>query len=194
MGITVTLPWEAQTPASSQASPEALQTQTKQVSAGRKVQSFMAWPSKRDSRFQIRSCGTISSPLLLFRVHLSFPSEMQQSGCGEHPGYAASGISWHTPHSLLQWDHCPALESWALRTKNFEISPEITLPFLLICALCLFTSIKPTFSSLSNFPEMLKFLINRKGFLFLTTLQLWIMIPAHKWKLSSYLNFVILGG
>lgn len=66
MGITVTLPWEAQTPASSQASPEALQTQTKQVSAGRKVQSFMAWPSKRDSRFQIRSCGTISSPLLLF--------------------------------------------------------------------------------------------------------------------------------
>lgn len=72
--------------------------------------------------------------------------------------------------------HAPCTDSWTLSILHFKISAETTLPFHLICALYLCTSVKPRFYSLPDFPEMLEFLINQKGFLFLKTLQLWIIL------------------
>lgn len=125
------------------------------------------------------------SPFPPWSTSLIFLS-WKQPGVGE--------ILWTCGNCTSGVLHVLCTDSWTLRITHLKISAEITLPFHLICALYLCTSVKPRFYSLPSFPEMLKFLINQKGFLFLKTLQLWIMILAHKWKLSFYLNSVILGG
>lgn len=152
---------------------QAAQLKTDQAGHAREAPEFHGWTSKRDSIFQIKSWSdwSLSS---LEHIPLSSSPESSQE-LEKYSGHVAT-----VPGVL----HAPCTDSQTLRVMHLKISAEIILPFYLICALYLCTPVKPRFFSFPNFPEMLEFPINQKGFLFLKTLQLWIIILAHKWKLS----------
>lgn len=161
--------------------PSTSPTLHKQLTKGKRSRSApgessricMAGPA-RGTSCSSRSEADPAIPLpfsFLNHIHLSLSPERKQPGGRATPWMSSNSTSWHAPRSLWQ-DRWPAQGSQTLRIKHFGISAETTLPLLLICALYLWTSVKLRFSSLPNFPKMLKFLINRKGFLLLTTFQL----------------------